>query len=60
MKAADASYLATGAGTHGQFGLYRWDFKGPPSGYFEGLAGLGQLSDAERAAFMAYHDTFWL
>lgn len=28
MKAVDASYLATGAGTHGQFGLYRWDFKG--------------------------------
>ena len=26
------SYLATGASTHGQFGLYRWDFKGPPSG----------------------------
>ena len=32
MKTANASYLATGAGTHGQFGLYRWDFKGPPSG----------------------------
>lgn len=26
------SYLATGATTHGQFGLYRWDFKGPRSG----------------------------
>lgn len=26
------SYLATGATTHGLFGLYRWDFKGPPSG----------------------------
>jgi len=26
------SYLATGASTNGQFGLYRWDFKGPPSG----------------------------
>jgi quercetin dioxygenase-like cupin family protein len=129
MKTANASYLATGASTHGQFGLYRWDFKGPPSGpdphfhraisesffvlsgtvrlfngrhwldasqgdflhvpeggvhafrnesgdpasmlllftpgapregYFEGLAGLGELSDEERAAFMAYHDTFWL
>jgi mannose-6-phosphate isomerase-like protein (cupin superfamily) len=27
-----ASYLATGASTEGKFGLYRWDFKGPPSG----------------------------
>jgi mannose-6-phosphate isomerase-like protein (cupin superfamily) len=26
------SYLATGATTNGQFGLYRWDFKGPRSG----------------------------
>src|SRR5919112_5168840 len=26
------SYLATGDTTHGMFGLYRWDFKGPPSG----------------------------
>jgi mannose-6-phosphate isomerase-like protein (cupin superfamily) len=26
------SYLATGATTQGQFGLYRWDFKGPRSG----------------------------
>jgi len=129
MQAANASYLATGAGTHGQFGLYRWDFKGPPSGpdphfhraisesffilsgtvrllhgqqwidatpgdflyvpeggvhafrnesgepasmlllfapgapregYFEGLAGLGQLTTEERAAFMIHHDTFWL
>ena len=129
MKTANASYLATGAGTHGQFGLYRWDFKGPPSGpdphfhraisesffilsgtvrlfngqqwtdatpgdflyvpeggvhafrnesgepasmlllfapgapregYFEGLAGLGSRTDEERAAFMDYHDTFWL
>jgi mannose-6-phosphate isomerase-like protein (cupin superfamily) len=25
-------YLATGASTHGQFGLYRWDFTGEPSG----------------------------
>jgi len=129
MQTANASYLATGASTHGQFGLYRWDFKGPPSGpdphfhraisesffilsgtvrlfngqhwvdatpgdflyvpeggvhafrnesgepasmlllfapgapregYFEGLAGLGNLTDEERAAFMLYHDTFWL
>jgi mannose-6-phosphate isomerase-like protein (cupin superfamily) len=129
MTTASASYLATGAGTHGQFGLYRWDFTGPPTGpgphfhravsesffilsgtvrplhgaqwidataggfryvpeggvhafrnesgepasmlllfapgapregYFEGLAGLGDLTDSERAAFMAYHDTFWL
>ena len=32
MKAAACSYLATGRSTHGQFGLYRWDFAGPPSG----------------------------
>jgi len=25
-------YLATGASTDGRFGLYRWDFSGPPSG----------------------------
>ena len=25
-------YLATGAATRGEFGLYRWDFTGPPSG----------------------------
>jgi mannose-6-phosphate isomerase-like protein (cupin superfamily) len=25
-------YLATGASTSGQFGLYRWDMAGPPSG----------------------------
>ena len=25
-------YLATGARTQGEFGLYRWDFTGPPSG----------------------------
>jgi mannose-6-phosphate isomerase-like protein (cupin superfamily) len=27
-----ASYLATGASTNGQFGLYRWDMDGPPTG----------------------------
>jgi mannose-6-phosphate isomerase-like protein (cupin superfamily) len=32
MKVTAASYLATGASTNGQFGLYRWDFLGPPSG----------------------------
>jgi mannose-6-phosphate isomerase-like protein (cupin superfamily) len=31
-KTATTSYLATGAGTRGQFGLYRWDFLGPPAG----------------------------
>jgi hypothetical protein len=25
-------YLATGAATRGEFGLYRWDFTGSPSG----------------------------
>ncbi len=28
----DASYLATGASTNGQFGLYRWDMGPQPSG----------------------------
>jgi mannose-6-phosphate isomerase-like protein (cupin superfamily) len=32
QRTTRASYLATGATTNGQFGLYRWDFKGPPSG----------------------------
>jgi mannose-6-phosphate isomerase-like protein (cupin superfamily) len=27
-----AHYLATGARTHGQFGLYRWDMAGPRTG----------------------------
>jgi mannose-6-phosphate isomerase-like protein (cupin superfamily) len=129
MKASAASYLATGAITHGQFGLYRWDFTGPPSGpdphfhrsisesffilagtvrlfdgnhwidatpgdflyvpeggvhafrndsgqpasmlllfapgapreaYFEGLAGLGELTKDEKADFFLCHDTYWL
>ncbi len=32
----------------------------PREGYFEGLAGLGQLSDADRAAFFVRHDTYWV
>jgi mannose-6-phosphate isomerase-like protein (cupin superfamily) len=32
MRAGTASYLATGASTKGEFGLYRWDMAGPPSG----------------------------
>lgn len=32
MSAGSASYLATGASTNGQFGLYRWDMDGPRSG----------------------------
>jgi mannose-6-phosphate isomerase-like protein (cupin superfamily) len=32
MRSGTASYLATGAGTNGQFGLYQWDMAGPPSG----------------------------
>lgn len=28
----DASYLATGATTHGEFGLYRWDMGPQPAG----------------------------
>jgi mannose-6-phosphate isomerase-like protein (cupin superfamily) len=31
-KTGSASYLATGASTNGQFGLYRWDMAGPISG----------------------------
>jgi len=31
-KLVEARYLATGASTAGQFGLYRWDMMGPPSG----------------------------
>lgn len=31
-RTSRTSYLATGDTTHGMFGLYRWDFKGPPSG----------------------------
>lgn len=127
--ATATSYLARGDGTKGQFGLYRWDFTGPPSGpdahfhrsisesffilsgtvrlydgrrwadatagdflyvpeggihafrnesgepasmlllfapgapregYFEGLAGLAELTDEERTAFMVEHDTYWL
>ncbi len=129
MRSGSASYLATGASTSGQFGLYRWDMDGPPSGpdphfhktisesffilsgtvrlfdgkrwidatagdylfvpegglhafrnesgepasmillfapgapreaYFEGLAGLGQLTEAERAEFFLRHDTYWI
>lgn len=32
MRSGTASYLATGASTNGQFGLYRWDMAGSPSG----------------------------
>jgi len=32
----------------------------PREGYFEGLPGIGQLSDAERAEFFRRHDTCWL
>jgi mannose-6-phosphate isomerase-like protein (cupin superfamily) len=53
------SYLATGGTTHGQFGLYRWDFKGPPGGpdphfhrsiseSFFVLSGTVQLFDGRR------------
>jgi mannose-6-phosphate isomerase-like protein (cupin superfamily) len=129
MRAGTASYLSTGASTNGQFGLYRWDMAGPPSGpdphfhrsisesffilsgtvrlfdgqrwidatagdflfvpeggvhafrnesgepasmllmfapgapreaYFEEVAGVGQLSDEERAEFFIRHDTYWI
>jgi mannose-6-phosphate isomerase-like protein (cupin superfamily) len=32
LRHGSASYLATGASTNGQFGLYRWDMDGPRSG----------------------------
>jgi mannose-6-phosphate isomerase-like protein (cupin superfamily) len=32
LRGGSASYLATGASTNGQFGLYRWDMDGPRSG----------------------------
>ena len=32
QRTSRTSYLATGETTHGRYGLYRWDFKGPPSG----------------------------
>ncbi len=32
LRYGSASYLATGASTNGQFGLYRWDMDGPRSG----------------------------
>jgi mannose-6-phosphate isomerase-like protein (cupin superfamily) len=31
-RSTTCGYLATGASTRGQFGLYRWDFLGPRSG----------------------------
>lgn len=31
MRVSSASYLATGRETSGLFGLYRWDFTGPPT-----------------------------
>jgi mannose-6-phosphate isomerase-like protein (cupin superfamily) len=54
-------YLATGAVTKGEFGLYRWDFTGPPSGpdphfhktiseSFFVLSGTVQLYDGSRWA----------
>jgi mannose-6-phosphate isomerase-like protein (cupin superfamily) len=31
-RGGGAAYLATGASTHGQFGLYRWDMAATPGG----------------------------
>ena len=58
-KSSATSYLATGETTHGMFGLYRWDFKGPRSGpdphfhrsiseSFYVLSGSVQLYDGKR------------
>ena len=32
LATTNVHYLATGAGTGGDFGLYRWEMTGPPSG----------------------------
>jgi mannose-6-phosphate isomerase-like protein (cupin superfamily) len=59
MRSGTASYLATGESTNGQFGLYRWDMAGPPSGpdphfhrtiseSFFVLSGTVRLFDGER------------
>ncbi|WP_199042057.1 cupin domain-containing protein [Glycomyces salinus] len=32
----------------------------PREGYFEGLATLGEMSDAERREFFEYHDNYWV
>ena len=32
----------------------------PREGYFEGLPGLATMSEPERAAFFAAHDTYWV
>jgi mannose-6-phosphate isomerase-like protein (cupin superfamily) len=32
LPAVDVHYLATGASTGGDYGLYRWEMTGPPSG----------------------------
>jgi hypothetical protein len=63
-------YLAPGASTDGDFGLYRVDM-GPGSGgpfapgapcegYFEGLAKLAELTDEERAEFFIRHDSYFV
>lgn len=64
-------YLATGASTNGQFGLYRWEMGpatmllhfapgAPREGYFEGLPDLSGMSEEEKAEFFLRHDTFRL
>jgi mannose-6-phosphate isomerase-like protein (cupin superfamily) len=59
QRTSCTSYLATGDTTHGMYGLYRWDFKGPRSGpdphfhrsiseSFFVLSGTVQLYDGKR------------
>ena len=69
-----AHYLATGASTHGHFGLYRWlmdPHAGGPDAHFhrsisesfEVLADAARreaMDEQQRAAFMLRHDTFWV
>ena len=39
--------------------LIRFAPGAPREAYFEGLSGIGQLSDVERSDFFVRHDTYW-
>ena len=46
-------YLATGTGTDGDFGLYRWHMAGPPGGP-------GPHFHRSLSEFFRVHDTYWV